>query len=65
MTKYAVLALLALVLLAACSAAGPEDTADRAIRTCGQGNVAYVDADDGQFACKPEPYFFDHDNDNG
>ena len=25
---------------------------DAAIRACGDGNVAYVDKDDGQFGCK-------------
>lgn len=55
--------LLAAILFAGCS--GPKTTSDRAVDTCGQGNVAYVDADDGQFACKPPPYFSDNDNDNG
>lgn len=41
--------------IAGCSSAHALNTDERATRACGEGNVAYVDADDGQFLCKPIP----------
>lgn len=64
MTRAA-LAAVALVFATGCSSAHALNTDERATRTCGEGNVAYVDADDGQFLCKPMPAGWIDQDDGG
>lgn len=42
-------------LLAGCATSKVHVYSDNAIRTCGKGNVAYVNAQDGRFGCKTDP----------
>lgn len=58
-----VTAALIVALGAGCS--GSLNTDERATRTCGEGQVAYVDADDGQFLCKPMPSGWIDQDDGG
>lgn len=49
-------------LLVGCSATNVKTLPEKAVETCGEGQVAYVDADDGQFLCKPLPPTFRDDD---
>lgn len=48
------------VALAGCAQSKASRYTDQAIRACGEGNVAWVNAQEGRFGCQQGSYSHDH-----